>query len=119
MKNSYLFLLLLLCFSCSKVEPRKPINPKQSTILYKETIKDYIALNKIEDNKILQLIKKDTSKVYIQSSQGFWYTYITKVQDSLPTPIKGNEVIFTYEIKNLNDSIIYSKAKIIAINSNC
>lgn len=109
MKNSYLFFLMLCCFSCSKSIPRKPINPKPSTTLYKETIKKAISLNKIEDDKILQLIKNDSTKVYVQSSQGFWYRYIHKIEENTPTPEKGNEVIFEYEIRNLNDSLLYSK----------
>ncbi|PQB07137.1 gliding motility-associated peptidyl-prolyl isomerase GldI [Polaribacter filamentus] len=100
---------MLCCFSCSKSIPRKPINPKPSTTLYKETIKKAISLNKIEDDKILQLIKNDSAKVYVQSSQGFWYTYIHKIEENAPIPEKGNEVIFEYEIRNLNDSILYSK----------
>ncbi|PQJ82132.1 gliding motility-associated peptidyl-prolyl isomerase GldI [Polaribacter glomeratus] len=109
MKIRYLFFLMLFCYSCSKNEPRKPINPKPSTTLYKETIKEAISLNKIEDAKILQLIKNDSTKIYLQSSQGFWYTYINKIEENLPTPVNGNEVIFEYEIRNLNDSLIYSK----------
>jgi gliding motility-associated peptidyl-prolyl isomerase len=109
MKNSYLILCLLCCFSCSKIAPRKPINPKPSTTLFKETIKEAISLNKVEEAKILQLIKNDSTKVYLQSSQGFWYTYIHKVEENLPTPQSGNEVFFEYEIRNLKDSILYSK----------
>ncbi|SDR84625.1 protein involved in gliding motility GldI [Polaribacter sp. KT25b] len=99
----------MFCFSCSKIEPRKPINSKPSTTLYNETIKEAISLNKIEDDKILQLIKNDSTKVYLQSSQGFWYTYIHKIEENLPTPKNGDEVIFEYEIRNLSDSLIYSK----------
>jgi gliding motility-associated peptidyl-prolyl isomerase len=109
MKNSYLFFLILCFFSCYKIEPRKPINPKPSTTLYKETIKEAISLNKIEEDKILQLIKNDSTKVYLQSLQGFWYTYVNKIEENLPTPVNGNEVIFEYEIRNLNDSLLYSK----------
>ncbi|WP_091892438.1 gliding motility-associated peptidyl-prolyl isomerase GldI [Polaribacter sp. KT25b] len=109
MKNSYFFFLIMFCFSCSKIEPRKPINSKPSTTLYNETIKEAISLNKIEDDKILQLIKNDSTKVYLQSSQGFWYTYIHKIEENLPTPKNGDEVIFEYEIRNLSDSLIYSK----------
>jgi FKBP-type peptidyl-prolyl cis-trans isomerase FkpA len=109
MKNSYLFFLMVLCFSCSKIEPRKPINPKPSTTLYKETIKESIALNKIEEDKILQIIKNDSTKLYLQSSNGFWYTYIHKLEENLPTPKKGNEVTIEYNITDLNDSILYNK----------
>ncbi len=109
MKNSYLFLVLMFYFSCSKIVPRKPINPKPSTTLYKETIKEFIALNKVEDDKILKIIKNDSSKVYLQSSNGFWYTYITKIEEDLSTPKAGDEVTLEYDITDLNDSILYSK----------
>ncbi|MDD7914207.1 gliding motility-associated peptidyl-prolyl isomerase GldI [Polaribacter ponticola] len=101
--------MLVICFSCSKIEPRRPINPKTSTTLYKETIKESIALNKVEDNKIIELIKKDSTNVYIQSSNGFWYTYKHKVENELQNPVKGNEVTIEYNITDLNDSVIYSK----------
>ena len=78
---------MVFCFSCSKIEPRKPINPKPSTTLYKETIKESIALNKIEEDKILQIIKNDSTKLYLQSSNGFWYTYIHKLEENLPATI--------------------------------
>ena len=109
MNNSFLSLILLVCFSCSKIEPRKPINPKPSTTLYKETIRESIALNKVEDDKILESIQKDSSNVYLQSSNGFWYRYITKVVENLETPKKGNEVTIAYNIADLKDSILYSK----------
>jgi len=109
MKNSYLFFLMVFCFSCSKIEPRKPINPKPSTTLYKETIKESIALNKVENDKILQIIKNDSTRLYLQSSNGFWYTYIHKIEENSPTPKKGNEVTLAYNITDLNDSILYRK----------
>jgi gliding motility-associated peptidyl-prolyl isomerase len=108
-KNNYLFLVLVFFFSCSKIVPRKPINPKPSTTLYNETIKEFIALNKVEDDKILKIIKNDSSKVYLQSSNGFWYTYIKKNEESLLTPKAGDEVTIEYNITDLNDSILYSK----------
>jgi FKBP-type peptidyl-prolyl cis-trans isomerase FkpA len=112
MKNSYLFLMILFCIGCSKIEPRKPIKPKVSTTLYKETIKESIALNKVEDDKIIELIKNDSIKVYLESSNGFWYTYSIKISENLPTPKKGNEVSIEYNITDLNDSILYTKKEL-------
>ena len=112
MKVKILFFLTILCFSCSKVTPRKPINPKPSTTLLTETIEESKVLNKIEDEKILQLIKRDSTKVYTVSSNGFWYTYITKIEEELKTPKAGDEVSFTYNITDLNDAIIYSKEEL-------
>ena len=109
MKNSYLFIVFLCCLGCTKIVPRRPINPSPSTTIYKETINQAKLLNAIEDEKILQYIKKDSTKVYTQSSKGFWYAYLHKIEENLPTPVKGNEVTFTYDIKDLNDSIVYSR----------
>jgi gliding motility-associated peptidyl-prolyl isomerase len=113
MKTKFLFLVsFLFLFACSKIEPRRPINPKPSTIFYKEAIDDSKKINKAEDEKIIQLIKKDTLQTYIQSSNGFWYTYIHKIEENLPTPKMGDEVLIEYEISDLNNSIIYSKAQL-------
>jgi gliding motility-associated peptidyl-prolyl isomerase len=98
--------------SCTKVQPRKPINPKPSTTIYDEARQQNKILNKIEDNKIVALIKEDSTNTYIQSSNGFWYTYINKIEEDLPSPKNGDEVVFEYDIKDLNDSIIYSKEEL-------
>ena len=109
MKNKTLFFFTILCFGCSKITPRKPISPKPSTTLVNEIITESKLLNKIEDEKILQLIKKDSTKNYLVSPNGFWYTYDTKIAGDLKTPKTGDEVSFVYNITDLNDSIIYSK----------
>lgn len=112
MKYKFLILFVLVCFSCSKIEPRKPINPKPSTNFYFEAIQQNKILNKEEDDKILRLIKKDSTKTYFQSSNGFWYTYVHKIEDVLESPKTGKEVIIEYNITSLNDSIIYSKEEL-------
>ncbi len=110
MKYKILFIVVVfLCFSCSKTTPRRPINPKQSTTVYFEAMQQNKILNKQADEEVLQYIKRDSSNQYIQSSNGFWYTYINKIADSLPNPKTGDEVELSYNILSLNDSIIYSK----------
>lgn len=109
MKINALFLFLFVCFSCVHVEPRRPVNPKPSTTILDEVIKESKILNTIEDQKIQQLIALDSTKVYHTSPNGFWYTYVNKKEENLPTPKLGNEVSFEYEITDLNDSIIYAK----------
>lgn len=109
MRYSLLLVILIFSFSCSKIEPRRPINPKPSTTLYSEAMQQNKILNKREDDKIAQLIKNDSLNVYLQSSNGFWYTYVTKKEENIRTPEKGDEVVLEYSISDLNDSIIYSK----------
>ncbi|MFK8059523.1 MAG: gliding motility-associated peptidyl-prolyl isomerase GldI [Polaribacter sp.] len=109
MKIRILFFLTFLCFGCSKVTPRKPIEPKPSTTIFKETIKESKKINTIEDDKIISLIKKDSARNYIVSTKGFWYTYINKIDQEKPTPKTGDEVVLEYNIIDLENNIIYSK----------
>lgn len=107
-----LLLLMVFMFSCSKIEPRKPINPKPSTTLYFEAMQQNKILNKQTDLLIKQLIQKDSTQNYIQSSDGFWYAYNNKIEEDKPTPKKGDEITLSYSISDLNDSIIYSKEEL-------
>ena len=103
---------MLLGFSCTKIQPRKPINPKPSTSLYFQAMQENKILNKIEEDKILKLIKNDSTKTYKQSPNGFWYTYINKVEENLAMPKEGDEAVITYNITDLNDVIIYAKEEL-------
>ena len=69
MKNSCLLLSLVFFIGCAKVQPRRPINPKPSTTIFESnTAQELKKLNQIEEQKILDLIKNDSTKTYIQSS---------------------------------------------------
>ncbi len=108
MKNNILFILVsILLISCSKPEPRKPIVRKTSSFM-SESVKRNIVLNKIEEDTLKHKIENDSVNVYISSEYGFWYFYNKKDTLDSKLPVKGDEVIFTYEIRNLQDSIIYS-----------
>lgn len=108
----YFLFVLIVSFSCSKSVPRKPINPKPSTTIFQENIAATKQLIKNEEYKILEFIKKDSTNIYLSSKSGFWYTYQNKIEKELPTPKTGDDVTFTYTIKNLNDSILYSKEEL-------
>ena len=113
MKYSFLFIFfMLMIFGCSKVEPRRPINPKPSTTLLKETVEGYKVLKLQEEQKIFQLIEKDSLTNYIQSKNGFWYTYNNRVKANLPTPKQGDIVELTYNITDLQGNVIYSELEL-------
>ncbi len=111
-KFLYIIVVIFLVFSsCNKSEPRKPVLRKSGSFI-EESIKRNKNLNKFE-NKLLQLkMQKDSLNNYINSEFGFWYFYNKK--DSLHNylPVKGDEIIFSFEIKKLNDSIIYSREEL-------
>jgi len=110
MKIKILILVLFCCFGCSKIAPRRPVNPKNSTTILKETLDKSIQLNKIEEDKILALIKKDSKSNYEVSPNGFWYKYINKIEENTKTPKSGDVVEITYNIADLQGNVIYSKA---------
>ncbi len=77
-----------------------------------ESIERNKVLNKLEGDMIRLKMKKDSLHNYINSEHGFWYFYIDKDTLNSNSPIPGEEVIFSYEIKDLGDSIIYSKEEL-------
>lgn len=108
MKNSFL-LLIILAIGCTKVAPRMPINPKPSTTLLSETVERSKAMNAIEEAKIFDFIAKDSLNTYIDSKNGFWYSYQNKNGKNVNTPKKGNIVFFEYEIYDLGGNLLYEK----------
>ncbi|WP_243456813.1 gliding motility-associated peptidyl-prolyl isomerase GldI [Polaribacter batillariae] len=112
MKIKMLLLCGVILGACSKSKPRKPIDPKPSTTIFQKTIEESRQLNKVEEEKIEQLIQKDSTHTYTNSLNGFWYTYVKKIEEDKPTPKAGDIAVIEYDIRSLNDSIIYSKEEL-------
>lgn len=107
-KNIAYLVVFLIISSCSNPEPRKPIIRKTGSFLEK-SVKRNITINKIEEGLLKSKMKKDSLHHFINSKNGFWYFYQVKDTLKSETPKKGDLAIFTYEVKNLNDQIIFSK----------
>lgn len=107
----YIIIAFVFLVSCSKTEPRKPIKRKTGSFM-KESIDRNKKLNKLEEDILQVKIQNDSLNTYYTSPNGFWYFY--NKRDSLKTklPVKGDEVIFSYEIKTLNDSILFSRQEL-------
>lgn len=103
--------LLMLISSCSSPEPRKPIIRKTSSFM-SESVQRNRLLNNVEEEKFRQKMERDSINDYINSEYGFWYYY--KIKDTLNNKLAttGDEVIFSYEVRSFNDSIIYSKEEL-------
>ncbi|MCF6296883.1 MAG: gliding motility-associated peptidyl-prolyl isomerase GldI [Flavobacteriaceae bacterium] len=112
MRNRIFFLLLsILIISCSKPEPRKPIVRKTSSFM-SESVKRNKVLNSFEEKLFKIKMERDSLNKYISSEFGFWYSYNKKDSLSNQFPVKGDEVVFSYEIRNFQDNIIYSKEEL-------
>ncbi|MBT7425336.1 MAG: gliding motility-associated peptidyl-prolyl isomerase GldI [Flavobacterium sp.] len=109
MRLNFIFLLVFLGLnSCSEQEARAPITSSKSNGLL-STISVLKEINKAEETKIKNYIKKDSLHSYISSPNGFWYRYIVKNDSDTVFPVKGDIVQVSYDLLDLNDQIIYSK----------
>lgn len=109
MRYKIALFLLLLSFSCVDPAARRPVSSSSSTSLLTRYTKENKRLNDLETQKIAQFIAQDSLTVYKTSPYGFWYTYETKISENTAFPKVGDEVVFSYDIRNLDDEIIYSK----------
>ena len=111
MKNSFFLFLIVLVLACSEPEPRKPIVRKTTTFL-KESIERNKAINKAEEEELKRLMEIDSTNQYIASPKGFWYYYRVKNETSNRFPLKGDEVIYEYEIDDIYGDQIYTKEEL-------
>ncbi len=112
MKHSSLVLLLIIILtSCSEPEARRPVTFSKTYTLA-STTEEFKNLNKIEEVKIQNYIKKDSLQEYISSANGYWFHYLLKKEGETKTPQKEDVVEISYEILDLNNNVIYSKEEI-------
>lgn len=110
MKHSfYIVFIFFFIIGCTKIPPRRPINPKPSATIFKANIEASKKIIQEENKKIVDYFAQDSTKTYINSNNGFWYTYVDKVETDTFTPKEGDDVVLSYDITTLNDDIIYSK----------
>ena len=104
-------ILLLLFMSCGHPKPRKPIMSTGSMDMSKS-----VELNKQLYNQEIAyfktLMQQDSTHTYIDSKHGFWYTYLTERSTDSIFPDKGDEVVFSYDIKDIYGHQIYSQEEL-------
>tara|TARA_B110000003_G_scaffold276509_1_gene323422 strand:- start:14178 stop:14708 length:531 start_codon:yes stop_codon:yes gene_type:complete len=105
------FIFLMTLVSCKNQDARRPITVSKTYTLA-STVNFFREINKVEERKIENYIKKDSLFDYNKSPNGFWYQYITKIDSDSNTPKKGDLVEISYEILDLNNRILYSKETI-------
>lgn len=112
MRTLYLIAAIaFLSLSCSQPEARKPIVRKTSSFM-SESIERNKDLAKVENELLLTKMEADSIAEYLNSEQGFWYYYDVKDDSNGFLAATGDQVVFTYEIRNLSDEEIFSKEEI-------
>jgi gliding motility-associated peptidyl-prolyl isomerase len=112
MKYKLLFIAsVLLLISCSETEARRPISQSKSYTLA-DTSEKMKEINKRQEAIILSYVKNDSLTEYSASPNGYWYSYINKIEQEAPTPQEEDVVELSYEILDLNDQVIYAKEEL-------
>ena len=100
----------LLFINCQESEARRPINKKKKIFLKESAIRNKNRFE-IEQGLFKKFVKNSELKFSV-SEFGFWYAYkIEKKSDEI-VPEKGDQVIFSYKIEDLNNNLLYSKKEL-------
>lgn len=110
--NCYIFLIILLSvFACKEPEARRPKKHSVNNF-YKEVIAQSKKMNKLENEKIKQMISSDTIFNFKPSNNGFWYAYTQKDTIKTLTPKSSDLVTISYNVTNLSDHVIYKEQEV-------
>lgn len=104
MKPSNLILTMMISvsfLSCAQPEARKPLQ-KRSGSFMEDSAQRNRALYAQEEREIKAFIQtKDSLGHYRVSESGFWYAIEPSAAPELPTPRKGDTVIFSFTVYDL------------------
>jgi gliding motility-associated peptidyl-prolyl isomerase len=107
-------IFILSCFfvfGCKSPEARKPVQSNSGTFI-KSSVERNKKLYEQEKEAIQSIIDNDSTRNYITSENGFWYYYNKKDSIAANKPVFGDEVTFTYNIKDFNGKEILSEEEV-------
>ncbi|MFZ0489200.1 MAG: gliding motility-associated peptidyl-prolyl isomerase GldI [Salegentibacter sp.] len=112
MKIRISILFLILLASCKSPQARQPVSQQSGSYINESVARNKDLLAK-EEERIQNIIEKDTSTEYLSSSNGFYYYYNKKSTDSTntKTPEFGDVVVFDYSISTLEGKPIYAEGE--------
>ncbi len=109
-RNIILYSLLgIFIFSCKGPEARRPVQSTSGTFI-KESIERNKKIYEQDKSKIFELMEANPEHTYLASKNGFWYYYQQQDSISVHTPQFGDQVTFSYDIRDLNGNTILSES---------
>lgn len=106
-----LILIVVLVTGCKSSEPRIPIQ-KNSGSFIDESVERNRRMNEKEYAKIEAVLPKSSKHQVLSSQTGFRYYYNHKVGARVDLPEFGDLVTYEYNIKTLDETLLYSKTDI-------
>lgn len=110
----YLFPLIILMLgiaSCNTPEPRRPVSARSGSFI-KESIARNKKLLREEESMIESIIEADSTRSYERSANGYWYSMLISDTTSKYRPKENDLVRITYELRQLDSTLIYNKEDI-------
>lgn len=104
------FFLSVLLISCTGPEPRKPVIRKTASV-NAESVSINRKINALEEAALKAYAKNDSLNTYQSSSQGFLYAIISEGNKERKVE-SGDQIMFSTEIMDLTNDIIYSSDEI-------
>ena len=111
----HIFIVFLLFSSCKEREARRPLNVKTESFFDASVARNKKMLT-LEADAIKKIMKEDSLNTYYTSASGFWYCYHIKDSTGGSAPEKDDLVLINYNVRNLNNDVIYTKEEIGDIN---
>lgn len=109
--KKYIYILLFSCIACDGPVARKPIKVKTTSYI-KESIERNKKLLSMEEDLILEIIKKDSFHFYQNSANGSWYHYVAKNDTAQYAPKTDDLLTLNYNLVSFNNDTIYSTEEI-------
>lgn len=107
-KYCLLFLGVLSLVACQEKQQPRPIIAQKSGHILAESMQRNADLTQEQQELFLNYIQKHNQEQYNHNQKGFYYTYLKRhVKDSIVAK-PGDKVLFSYQISDLKDSVIYS-----------
>ncbi|CAM3506753.1 gliding motility-associated peptidyl-prolyl isomerase GldI [Aequorivita lipolytica] len=107
-KLFFSILFFTIIISCKSPEARRPLQSASGTFI-KESVERNKKIYTEEKSYIQKIMANDSTTDYISSENGFWYYYNSRDTTNTEMPDLGDVVKFTYDIKDLDGSIILSE----------
>lgn len=109
--KKYIYIILFSCIACDGPVARKPIKVKTASYI-KESVERNKKLLFMEEDLILEIIKKDSFHFYQNSASGSWYHYITKNDTARYAPKTDDLLTLNYNLVSFGNDTIYSTEEI-------
>jgi gliding motility-associated peptidyl-prolyl isomerase len=109
MNNIMIFMITVILFlGCKELETRRPINKQKQFFLKESAVRNKTTLS-VEQTLFKKIIKQEQNLEFRISSKGFWYAFKKETNESLLVPERGDRVVFSYRIEDLNKNLLYDE----------